>query len=422
MTTAKQRPRRQRGEGSVHYSERHGLWRGQIDVGVVNGVRRRKTVYARTEGECIRKMRDARRDIDAGNATTSSMRLDVWLRQWLTTIAPDQTKPKTLQDYRSKVEQYIIPTIGKHKIDTLKPSHVRDMHTQLRERTSRRGGPLSSTTIGHAHRVLENALNDAMAEVGLLRNVAAVVDPPGNAANTRRGLSAPEAIAVLNRAAGRTDFARWLAGFVTGARQGEILGLRWEHVDLDNAVADLAWSLQRVPYRHGCVPRGAKATCGRKRADRCPKRVLDIRDSLEYEVLDGNLCLLRPKTTGSIRVVPLVPALVAALKLHQQQTEGQPNPHGLVWHRPDGRPVDGRVDYAEWTAMLEQAGVPHVTLHEARHTTADLLAKHKVDRQTIAAILGHSSVATGLIYTHANIEQARTALTDVLGPALELDA
>ena len=419
--TQQTKPRRQRGEGSVSQRKSDGLWRGSVEVGVVNGVRRRKQVYARTQGECIRKVRDLRREVEAGNVATSSMRLDVWLRQWLTTIVPDQTKPKTLQDYRSKVEQYIIPTIGKHKIDQLKPSHVRDMHRQLRERMSRRGAPLSSTTIGHAHRVLENALNDAMAEVGLLRNVAAVVDPPGNAANTRRGLSAPEAIAVLNIAASRADFARWLAGFVTGARQGEILGLRWEHVDLTAGVADLAWSLQRVPYRHGCVPRGDKAICGRKRGDRCPKRALDIRDSLEYEVLDGNLCLLRPKTTGSIRVVPLVPALVAALKLHKENTADQPNPHGLVWHRPDGRPVDGRVDYADWCALLEQAKVPHVTLHEARHTTADLLAKAKVDRQTIAAILGHSSVATGLIYTHANIEQARSALTDVLGTALELD-
>jgi integrase len=121
------------------------------------------------------------------------------------------------------------------------------------------------------------------------------------------GLTVDQAKDVLRVAAPDRLASRWLFAFLTGTRQGETLGLRWSHVDLRGGVADIRWSLQRIPYVHGCSDR-----CGR-RAAWCPQRWLGVPAGLEHEVLDGNLVLVPPKTSRSRRLMPLAPPLLAAL-------------------------------------------------------------------------------------------------------------
>ena len=202
---------------------------------------------------------------------------------------------------------------------------------------------------------------------------------------------------------------RRLAAFMTGARQGELLGLRWSHIVDD--VADFAWSLQRVPYRHGCIKK-EDPTCGHRPAS-CPQRELDINPALEYEQLHGGLCLLRPKTEGSKRIVPLAPPLPAALELLRQSDTG-PNPHGLVWHLPNGAPVPPNVDWSAWKTLL-----PDWTLHEIRHSTVTLLTGMGVDERTIAGIVGHSDMLSQEAYRHRSIDLERAALSK-LGEALAI--
>lgn len=401
--------RRQRGEGSIWQRESDGMWLGAIDVGYVNGKRRRKVVSSKKQSEVVRKLREARKAIDAGDSTTTSMRLDKWLLFWLDNIAPERAgrplKPKTLVDYRSKVEQYLIPTIGTRKLNQLTPAHVRAMHRDLRERVGEDGKPLSATTIHHAHRVLCNALNAAMREVGLASNAAKTVPAPAKAKSRRRSLSRAEVRAILLTAANDPMASRWLFALLTGARQGECLGLRRAYVDIEGGFADLAWSLQRVRYRHGCLKDGAP-TCGRKKGVGCRSKVLDINPALEFEQLEGNLCLVRPKTEGSKRLVPLPLPLVTALQVQ----EIGPNPHGLVWHRPDGSPIPPRDDWVAWHALLDRAGVPSVTLHEARHTAVTGLSDLGVDPRVIAQVVGHSSVLAQVDYRHLDMRLAADAL------------
>ena len=104
--------RRQRGEGSV-FKRADGRWVGRVDLGVVNGTRKRKTVYAKTQREAVAKLREARKKVDAGDTNTAGTSLEKWLTYWLDEVCPGKPrmKPKTLRDYRSKVEQYLIPTM-----------------------------------------------------------------------------------------------------------------------------------------------------------------------------------------------------------------------------------------------------------------------------------------------------------------------
>jgi integrase len=402
--------RRQRGTGSVHQRP-NGSWCGQVDLGVVNGRRQRKTVYGKTEREVQRKVRDLYRQLDEhGDLPTSDATVEKWLTHWLTTIAARRLKPNTYRSYKTAVEQHIVPAIGKRRLSKLSIEHVEAMHAYITDTKE-----LSSTTALNAHRILSIALNDAVKRNRVHRNIARLTPPPRPDESKRSALTRAEAVKVLT-AARPVDprlGSRWLMAFLTGCRQGERLGLRWSHVDLDTGTADLSWALQRVPWRHGCTDKGG-AACGEATARRCPARALAIPKGMAHEQLHRNLVLMRPKTTASIRVMPLLEPLRLALEQRLAQVEaerpGYAADHDLVWCREDGLPLDPKADWQAWCDLLVAAGVRKVTGHEARHTAATLLMEAGVDRRVITETMGHSSALTTEGYKHVSLDLQRGAL------------
>lgn len=396
--TAKRRERY--GEGSVHRRP-NGTWCGQIELGLdANGKRLRRTVYAKTETALRKKMKAERRVLDeTGSLPTADAQLARWLDDWLERVAAKRVKPATLRSYRTAVEHHIKPSIGKVRLSRLSAAHIRKMHADITGRTSKRGKQTLSTTTAHnAHRVLAAALADAVLEGRVGRNIASIVPAPSKAESDRLGLTATSAVALLTAA----PDSRWLAALLLGLRQGERLGLRWSHVDLDAGIADLAWSLTHVSYAHGCGD-----TCGLT-PRRCPKRHLPIPAGMRHEPLEGNLVLMAPKTKGSRRIVPIPDPLLQALRVQHDITSGRR--FDLVWCEEDGSPIEPKQDWQDWQAALEKANLPKVTLHEARHTCASLLLELGVDVKVIGSILGHSQVTTTRGYQHASVELSRAAL------------
>lgn len=410
MTETKQRKRRRPGEGGVNRRP-NGTFAAVIELAPdTDGKRRRKFAYAKTEREALAALGKMRRQLEeTGDLPTADMPLGKWMTYWLENIAFKRVKPGTFVSYRSAVVHYINPSIGKRPLSRLSLAHVRQMHDYTRSLGC------NSTTARKAHRVLAAALNDAVREGRVGRNIASLVPAPAKAVSTRGPLSYAEAVDMLKIAARSEETAaRWLAAFLLGARQGELLGLRWDHVDLDAGLIDLAWSLQVINYAHGCG-----GGCG-KTAKGCPQRWLPIPDGFEFERLEENrnLCLLRPKTRTSRRVVPLADALWAALRLHRENAA--PNPHGLVWAREDGRPISPKEDWTAWTDLLKAAGIKRkVTLHEARHSTATWLAEEAVAENVIVNLLGHSDVIVNRSYQHLSPATGREAL-NLLGAKLAL--
>ena len=400
--------RRRPGEGSVT-RRKNGTYVAVIELSPepVTGKRRRRFVYAKTEQAAVLELKKLRRQLDdSGDLPTSDWTVGKWLAYWLEHIARARVKPGTWQSYKSAVDNYLIPTLGNRPLSRLSPEHIRKTHDYVR------GLGCNSTTARKAHRVLSIALNDAVKEGKATRNMASLVRAPAKAVSRRGALTWDEGKKVLTQAAQdeRTG-ARWLAAFLLGARQGELLGLRWSYVDLDTGMVDLAWSLQPVRWAHGC-----SEGCG-KIARACPDKRLPIPDGYEYEQLDGNLCLLRPKTDSSRREVPLPDYLWEALKLHAKTTG--PNPHGLVWTRPDGRPINPRDDWEAWKTLLAAAKVRSVTLHEARHSTATWLGDSGIPENVAESLMGHSDVRTTRSYTHLSPAIGRAALNQ-LSERLEL--
>lgn len=413
------RTRRQRGDGSL-FQRSNGLWVARVDLGIGgDGRRRSREVSSMSYATAAAKLKALRRQIeDHGGAPGVGLTLEAWLTYWLTDVAPAQVKPTTLAAYRSCVTQHINPVIGKYRLGKLEPRHVREMRVSLEARDK----PLAQTTILKAQVVLAKALKDAQREGKVNRNVAELVARPKPPQVDKEPLTPDQVKAFLRANSGDRLIARWVAAFFTGERQGELLGMEWNRVDLDAGEVDVSWQLQRLGYRHTCGQPPAKGQpwpCGVRRAADCRAgSVLDVPRDFTHRRLEGGLVLTRPKSKKGARLVPLHPFLVAALRLHAATQEA--NPHGLVFTRPGGRPLDPRVDLSDWYAALALAGLPRSGTHIARHTTAQLLRAGRTDRDVMKDLMGHTTEAVTSAYLHTDMVLAREAMTR-LGDLLALE-
>lgn len=392
------------GDGSI-FKTNDGTWVARLELGVdLNGKRKRWQGKSRTQAGALEKLRKARAERDTtGIVTAKNLTVTQWLSHWLDAIVAPSVKPLTLKDYRQVCDNHLVPAIGAVRLDRLTPAHVRKLHADI-------VAARSLGTANKVHRVLRAALGDAERDGLIPRNVARLVETPA-AKGGRSALTRLEATKII-RATDDPMHARWMLALLTGARQGECLGLTWDHVDLERGEIDIAWQLQRLPMAHGCKQTPAGPTCGKKRASSCPDAVLDVRTGFEYRQLDGAYCLTLPKSSAGTRVIPIADTLGDALRDHglRQLADGTPNPHGLVWCKADGAPIDKTSDGAAWAVLLERLDIQPVPLHCARHTTATLLMEDGVDVTIIQGGLGHSQATTTRSYQHSDTTMLRRAL------------
>ena len=372
--------RRGRGEGSIHRRP-DGRWVGQLSLGWAAGKRQRRTVYGRTRKEVSMKLHELRvKNPALGEAARWSVAQ--WMTYWLNDIAAHEVRPQTLRSYRSRVDRYIIPLIGNHRLDKLAPQHVRAMYTRLRQpcpdpvdgrcRHSPHHGR-AEASVRHAHAVLSRALKIAEQEGHIDRNVAKLVRPPKVRSEHRTPLTVGQAKAVLEAAAGDDMEARWYMALYLGMRQGEVLGLRWSDVDLVSGTIRVRQTLQK---------------------------------------LDDGLGFGPPKSAESMRDIPVPPLVLSRLKIVRARHHCDDTPcQHLVWHRGDGQPLHPKKDWQAWRDLLAAADVPHVALHAARNTTATLLMSLGVPAAVTRDILGHTTVLlTQDIYSRGDDDLRRAAL------------
>ncbi|MHD0300175.1 tyrosine-type recombinase/integrase [Rhodococcus qingshengii] len=393
------------------YLTKDGVYVCRFYVGTApDGRRLTRTVSSKSWQTCISKAKILRDDIASGNLEDESrMKVSAWLDYWIDTIAKPRVRPRVWEVYKSAIRNNVTPHIGGRPLKDLKPADVRAMHKAIIEAGK------STRTAEIAHNILGRALRDAKSEGLVKDNVCEIVDKPKVIMNSRGSLTSDEARAVLTTAAKYNTplAARWAMALLTGSRQGECLGLTWDRVDFDNNLIDISWQLQRVPSIHGCGPKSADGTfpCGKaaSRTSTCPQRKWDVGPGfMMIDIGDPVRALTLPKTTRSIRYIPMIAPLAAALKEHKERSE--PNRYNLVWVGENGRPVGAAEDSEAWADALAAASAPKVPLHAARHTTASLLLEAGVPIEVIAQILGHSSILITAGYAHLNQDTARAAL------------
>lgn len=394
---------RQHGEGSL-FQRGDGRWYGAIDIPSQDGKRRRKTVSHRRKDVVIKKLRELRKDIDAGNITTApSTTVAAWLKRWITDVRGPHVRPKTKSWYEQAIRVHIVPQIGGHRIDRLTPEHVRNMVAAIQESAS-------TASAKQAHTTLRTALKDAMDEGLVTRNVAKVGKSPKHIAKIRHEFTFEQASDIIRAALALDDkvwAVRVILSFTTGGRPGELLGLRWEYVDLESPIGtiDLAWQLQQLGQEHGCG-----GTCGKSRPGYCTNPKPIVPPGFKWEPCYKSLAFTDVKTDAGTRIVPLLPE-VKALLVRMRASDSN-NPCGLVFHHPDGRPYSPKEDYARWKELFAAVGMPADTVgYQSRHTTGTLLRRFGADEDMSMSIMGHSSVAAHRGYIHADQSDKLAALT-----------
>lgn len=425
-TVSKNPNKRPKGEGTIYQRASDGMFCASIELPSPDGRRRRKVVSAKTEAQVKEKLKVEKRTlIRDGDISTTNQTLATWMGVWFRTIASKNVRPKTAAVYRTHMNEYIIPSIGKTRLDKLTPDHVRKLHefitTKPKDAEKPEKGVLSSTTALQSHRILSVALKYAEREGRVTRNVAELTDAPRKASVKLDILSAEDGVKVLHTVTDDRLGSRWAAALLTGARQGELLGLELDRV---GDSLDLSWQLQRINWEHGC-----DSKCAMKRGTDCPSRKITFPADWEHRHLTGGLYLTRPKSSAGWRIIPLVDPLRSILERRIAVAETEPNPHGLLWtsdrKQPrrvkkedmhgllplDGSPLDPARDNAAWHAVLERADVDQVRLHDARHTTASLLLAAGVPEKIIMEIMGHSSFVVTRKYQNVNLPQLRDAMT-----------
>jgi integrase len=284
--------------------------------------------------------------------------------------------PKTAERYRELLENQIEPHIGAKIVQKLKPADIETWHADLKTKGRKDGtGGLSARTIGHAHRLLSQALKDGVRHELVIRNVAAAEPAP-------RLDEDDEDIVILNdeevktavaKLRGRAMYPRAIVALFGGLRRGEVLALRWRHAHID---------LQ-------------------------PEKLLQIRDAVEETKAHG-IRFKKPKTKNGIRDVTLPDIAVEALReLRREQQElrlalglGRLPDDTLIFPKLDGSPVSPRAFSKDWAVVAAAIGLP-VTYHALRHTHASHLIDAGIDVVTISRRLGHASPTITLkIYAH----------------------
>lgn len=374
--------KRGNGEGSIRQRDSDGLWEARITLD--DG--KRKSLYGETRAEAAQKLRDALHDVGKGIPLVDERQtVKQYLSGWYESMRP-QVRQSTYRRYGDYVN-HLIPALGKHSLAKLAPQHLQAFYTK------KLAEGLSPTTVHAIHSMLHRALEDAL-QMGLInRNVSEMLKPPRRANREMMPLSVLEVRQFLNVVADDRFYALYVLALSTGMREGELLGLRWQDVDL-------------------------------------ARRTLQIRMNVA-ETDNKRFILAETKTAYSRRTVALTQAAVDALAAHWQKQQADKAGMGDLWTElglvfPNGYGtimIPHNITKRSFKKYLVKAGLSReVRFHDLRHTAATLLLASGVNVKVVSEMLGHSSVSITLsIYAHVlpHMQQsAVSAMDQLLGTVL----
>jgi len=319
------------------------------------------------EAELVRQLAalDGGTDVEPSKSTIES-----YLRTWIDTAEAVALSPKTSERYRQFIEQQIIPHLASLPLQKLRPAHVATWHGVLLKGGGREGRALAARTVGHAHRVLHKALEDACRRELIARNPASIIPPPKVAAEEMATLSAEQVKPVLAAMKDSSIYPQGVRLLSTGIRRGELCGLQWGDLDLD---------------------------AGKLRVER------------SIEKTKAGLRVKSPKTRHGRRLITLPASAAAVLREHRRKQlelrvalgAGRLPDDAFVFGTVEGKPRDPDRITQDWKRFAAARNLPRVTLHGLRHASASALIAAGADVITVSRRLGHANANTTLsVYAH----------------------
>lgn len=305
------------------------------------------------------------------------MTVEAFLDRWLEEVVQLTKEERTHEVYAYHVRAHILPALGRSRLDRLEPDQIQRLYARLLQ------SGLAPKTVRNVHGVLSSALAQAVAWRIVGQNVASLTKPPR--ATRRKGVRtlSPDEVRRLWAAANPRWKTLLLVAALTGARQGEILGLQWSDVDFARGTLTIQRQLQR--------------------SKRLKEPKADSRRSLDLTVIERGLLAEHRRQQRELRA-----AVGAAWE-----------DHDLIFCTDRGRPLGYRVVVREYKKFLRRAELPDISFHDLRHSNATILAAAGVPLKVIQERLGHADIKTTLeFYEHVTPAMGKDAarkLEELLG-------
>tara|TARA_R110002012_G_scaffold321959_1_gene552815 strand:+ start:4433 stop:5494 length:1062 start_codon:yes stop_codon:yes gene_type:complete len=347
--------------------------------------------YGKSRKAVLEQLRKLRNDSDKGLLVTAKLTVAEVIEEFIESRELIGRRPKTIQSYRYYSNYYLIPNFGRIVV-----SQLTRVTIQRFIKTVSKDGVLNAQSIRHCITLLRTALKHAVAKGYIETNPADVLDLPAVAKVEKEPYTTEEARQLIKAIEGHRFEALFATSLTTGLREGEILGLRWADVDLEQGIITVNATLHRR---------------------------------------DGSWHWESPKSEESKRVVALIPYTLGLLAKHRESQSAERlvvgeyhptnNPKGwinqdVVFTTHQGNPLLARNVLREFVNVRDGAGLRRQTYHDLRHATANLLLDTGVSMDDVSKILGHSQYSITVdFYKHLNRE-ARRAAMDKMSTSLAL--
>ncbi len=374
--------RRGRHEGSIFQHKATGLWCASVTVRV-NGRRKRRVAYAQSRHEAAAKLKELVDKAELGIDARRDETVADYLARWLGLIKPE-IKPRSHAKFEGIIRLHVIPTIGAVKFGKLTSLHIQELINAKAQQG------MAPQSVLHIRNTLRNAFNRALRLNLISRSPAAHIEVPRLPDHRIQPLSPADAERLLEAAKDSRLEAFYSLALGSGARRGELLGLKWTDLDLDTGRLTISRALQRIEGQ--------------------------------------GLRLTETKSRSANRTIILPQFAITTLRRHRaRQLEERlavgpdwRNHDDLIFVGRDGQMLEPIQLHRDFKATLRRAGLPSTTrIHDLRHSAASLLLAKGVALKLIQDLLGHSSIAvTSSFYAHVGTElkqQAANAMDAIFG-------
>ena len=385
--------RRPSGDGLVR-KRADGRWEGRIVVGhKEDGKPIYRSVFAEKQSDLMPKLHELK-DQYAGVELTedSSITLGEWLGRWLDDYKKPTLRLSTFAGYSKDIANHILPHLGSKRITQLKTAEIQKHYNRLLEsgriQDNGKGKGLSNATVRGIHMILREALDSAVREGLIPKNPADGTSPPKIYRNEKQVLTKDQLETFMKLIEGDEEWYDFFyTEIITGMRQGEICGLRWEDFDRE-------------------------------------KRTLRVARSVDF--VNKELVVGETKTDDGKRTIYLPDSLWHILAERQRKNGAFsdwifPNLLKPEW------PLNPSRAYRQLKKLLEIGGLPGIRFHDLRHTFTSHAANSGIAPKTLSEIVGHSKASFTLDhYAHVTSDMQKNAanivtnyITDILGKELK---
>jgi integrase len=352
-----------------------------LNLGIDPSTGKRKQQWVSVKGtkkEAEKRLSELLHQLDNGIIMKpSKTTVKEFLERWLKDYQPNLS-PRGYERYQGIIVGHLIPKLGNIALTQLKPEHLQKHYTMIQS------AGLSPRTVRYHHAVIHVALKTAVRWGLLARNPADAVTVPRVRRNEMQTWSEYEVEQFLNEAKVSPYYALFYTALFTGMRRSELLGLKWEDIDL----------LLGQIY----VSRGL------------------------HQLKDGTYIFTEPKSAKSRRMIALPPSAILLLKEHYEKQaldrimmDKPLHESDLVFGTPEGKPLRPNTVTRAWESLASHAGLKVIRLHDARHTHASIMLKQGIHPKIVQERLGHSSIQMTLdTYSHVTpgLQEAAAARFD----------